>query len=63
MMRKGKNQIQNQLVLEIDPVSPRALAVGYMEGLMEALADLLLEAMGAVGVPKKGGVDEHQNHA
>ena len=34
-----------------------------LEGLVEALADLLLEALGAVGSAKKGGVDEHQDHA
>jgi hypothetical protein len=34
-----------------------------MEGLVEALADLLLQAMDAVGSLNKGGVDEHQNHA
>jgi hypothetical protein len=34
-----------------------------MGGLVEALADLLLEAPGAVGSATKGGVDEHQNHA
>ena len=33
-----------------------------MEGLVEALADLLLEALGAVGAATKGGVDEHQDH-
>jgi hypothetical protein len=34
-----------------------------MEGVLEALADLLLEALGAIRSAKKGGVDEHQDHA
>lgn len=62
-MRKGKSQIQNQLSLEIHIANPTSPVEACMEGLVEALADLLLEALGAVESPKKGGVDEHQNHA
>jgi hypothetical protein len=32
------------------------------KGLVETLADLLLEALGAVGTPQTGGTDEHQDH-
>lgn len=62
-MRRGRSQIQNQLCLEVHVVNPSSPIGTCLEGLVEALADLLLEAMGAVGSPNKGGVDEHQNHA
>jgi hypothetical protein len=62
-MRKRKSQIQNQLSLEINTVKRRPPVEASMEGLVEALADLLLEALGAVGSATKGGVDEHQDHA
>ena len=62
-MRKGKSQIQNQPSLEIYVVNPISPAETCLEGLVEALADLLLEAMGAARSPNKGGVDEHQDHA
>jgi hypothetical protein len=62
-MRKGRNQIPNQLCLEVNVVNPESPAEICLEGLVEALADLLLEAMGAARSAKKGGVDEHQNHA
>jgi hypothetical protein len=53
-MRKGKSKYKT---------SSRSPVEACMEGLVEALADLLLEALGAVGSAKKGGVDEHQDHA
>jgi hypothetical protein len=62
-MRKRKIQIQNQLSLEINIVKSQSPVEASMEGLVEALADLLLEALGAVGSATKGGVDEHQDHA
>jgi hypothetical protein len=62
-MRKGKSQIQNQLCLGIHVVKQTTPVGACMEGLVEALADLLLEALGAVGAATKGGVDEHQDHA
>ena len=62
-MRKGKIQIQNQLSLEICVVKQTPPVEACMEGLVEALADLLLEALGAVESARKGGVDEHQDHA
>ena len=62
-MRKGNLQIQNQLSLEIIAVRQPSSAEACLEGLVEALADLLLEALGAVGSAKTGGVDEHQDHA
>jgi hypothetical protein len=62
-MRKRKTQIQRQLSLEMQIVKQTSPVETCMEGLVEALADLLLEALGAVGSATKGGVDEHQNHA
>ena len=62
-MRKQKIQIQNQLSLEIHTVKQAPPTEARMEGLVEALADMLLEALGAVGSAKKGGVGEHQDHA
>jgi hypothetical protein len=62
-MRTGKSQIQNQLVLEMHIVKSKPPIEVRAEGLVEALADLLLEALGVGGSPNKGGVDEHQNHA
>jgi hypothetical protein len=62
-MRKQKSQIQNQLSLEIHVVKQAHPAEIRIEGLVEALADMLLEALGAVGSEKKGGVNEHQDHA
>jgi hypothetical protein len=62
-MRKRKGQIKNQLSLEIQIVKQTLPVEDCLEGLVEALADLLLEALGAVGSATKGGVDEHQGHA
>jgi hypothetical protein len=61
-MRKRKAQIQKQLSLEMQIVKQTSPVETCMEGLVEALADLLLEALGAVQSATKGGVDEHQNH-
>ncbi|MFW8642421.1 hypothetical protein ACOJBO_04265 [Rhizobium beringeri] len=38
-------------------------AVKNVKGLVEALADLLLEALEANRMTKTGGVDEHEDHA
>lgn len=63
-MRKSRYQSRAQLVLELEPQNPQApLAQTSTKGLVEALADLLLEALGAAGSRTKGGVDEHQDHA
>lgn len=62
-MRKRKMEIQNQLSLEIRVVKQTPPTEDCMEGLVEALADLLLAALGAVGSATKGGADEHQDHA
>lgn len=64
-MRRSKNQIRLQLVLDLEPRDPPPLAaVKNVNGLIEALADLLLEAMGerTEAAANKGGVDEPQDH-
>ena len=62
-MRRVRSQIENQLCLEVHLVNPKTPVETCPEGLVEALADLLLEAMSAARSAKKGGVGEHQNHA
>jgi hypothetical protein len=62
-MRKRKSQIQNQLSLGMDIVIQESPVEDCLEGLVEALADLLLEALGTAKSATKGGVDEHQDHA
>jgi hypothetical protein len=50
-----------QLVLELERPISTTLAQRNTKGLVEALADLLLEALAAVA--KLGGVDESDDHA
>ena len=45
-MRKRRYQGRGQLVLELEPRNQRALAAAGTKGLVETLADLLLEALG-----------------
>ena len=54
-----------QLVLELEPQNRRALIERSTKGLVEALADLLLEALETEGATatRKEGVDEQQDHA
>ena len=60
-MRKNRHHSRAQLVLELDAQSPTTPMEGNTKGLVEALADLLLEALAAE--TKLGGVDESQDHA
>jgi hypothetical protein len=65
-MRKSKYQSRMQFVLELERQNPQPPVVKDMKGLVEALADLLLGALGqqpAVKLTEKGGVDEPQDHA
>lgn len=65
-MRRSRYQSRTQLVLELERQRPRPLVERSTKGLVEALADLLLEALGDQPIAKsteKGGVDEHQDHA
>ena len=60
-MRKNRHHSQAQLVLELDRQNPTTPVERNTKGLVEALADLLLEALAAE--TKLGGVDESQDHA
>jgi hypothetical protein len=60
-VRKIRRHSQAQLVLELERQIPTTLVEGNTKGLVEALADLLLEAL--VAETKLGGVDESQDHA
>lgn len=60
-MRKSRHYSRAQLVLELDRQIPTSIVEGNTKGLVEALADLLLEALAAE--TKLGGGDETQDHA
>ncbi len=62
-MRSRQHHNRAQLVLELEPQNPRTPVARNAKGLVEALADLLLEALEAEGSTKTGGVDELQDHA
>ena len=62
-MRSRQYHNRAQLVLELEPQNPRVPVARNAKGLVEALADLLLEALEAEGSTKTGGVDELQDHA
>jgi hypothetical protein len=53
-----------QLALDLERQSQSLpTVITNPEGLVAALADLLLEALGVERVMTKGGGDEHQDHA
>ena len=63
-MRKRWYQTWGQLVLELEPSDQPALVQASTKGLVEALADLLLEALGTEGgttTATGGGGDEQQD--
>jgi hypothetical protein len=64
-VRRSQYHSRGQLVLELEPRDHPVPVERSTKGLVEALADLLLEALGMEGATstKKGGVDEQQNHA
>lgn len=66
-MRRNKKRDRSQLVLDLGPRDPMPLpAVKNVKGLIEALADLLLEAMGertTDAAARQGGAREPQDHA
>jgi len=59
-VRKRRYQGRGQLVLELEPRNRRTLAAAGTKGLVETLADLLLEALGRpeAGPDAMGGGDE-----
>ena len=65
-MRNRRYQGRAQLVLELQPHDQRVLVTPSTKGLVEALADLLLAALGkdaeTTTTATGGGVDERQNH-
>jgi hypothetical protein len=60
-VRKKRHHGRAQLVFDLDRQIPTTPVEGNKKGLVEALADLLLEALAAE--TKLGGVDESQDHA
>jgi hypothetical protein len=60
-VRRNRRHNQAQLVLELERQIPTALVERNTKGVVEALADLLLEAL--VAETNLGGVDEPQDHA
>ena len=62
-MRKSRFQNRSQFVLALERPSPSLPIEQSIDGLLEVLADLLLEAAGTPRSITKGGVDEQQNHA
>jgi hypothetical protein len=65
-VRKRRNLDRRQLALDLGPRNPTPfLGIPNAKGLIEALADLLLEAIGerpADAAAKQGGDREPQNH-
>ena len=61
-MRRIPSQNRAQLVLALVEQNPEPVAEHGLEGLVETLADLLLQALEAAATPETGGRDEHQNH-
>ena len=61
-MRSRRNRDHNQLVLELERQNLQ-VPVKNVKGLVEALADLLLEALKVDRTAKTGGADEHEDHA
>jgi len=60
-VRRNRRHDRAQLVLELEQQNAQATAERTPKGLVEVLADLLLEAL--VAETKLGGVDEPQDHA
>jgi hypothetical protein len=60
-VRRNQRHNRTQLVLELEHQNPPTAVERNPKGLVEALADLLLEAL--VAETKLGGVDEPQDHA
>ena len=62
-MQRSLCRSRAQLVLELENHSRQAPVERSAEGLIEVLADLLLEALRVEESTMKGGKDEHQDHA
>ena len=62
-MRRSQYLNPAQLVLELDREKSEPPFKGNPTGLVEALADLLLGALGVERLTTTGGGDERQDHA
>lgn len=63
-MPKTRFRNRAQLVLELERQNPEPPVTQSAKGLVETLADLLLEALGTTETQQKqGGVNERQDHA
>lgn len=60
-MRSRRHQNRDQLVLQLERQN-RQVPVKNVKGLVEALADLLLEALEVHRTAKTGGADEREDH-
>jgi len=60
-MRANRYQSQSQLKMQFDPPAPSPLDGVRPMGVVETLADLLLEAVGEAVA--EGGGDDQQDHA
>ena len=60
-MRRSRYRNRAQLVLELERQIPYSPVSQSTKGLVEALADLLLEALAAEA--DQGGGDEREDHA
>ena len=63
MRRTPRRRHRAQLVLALAVPHPEPRAGNEAEGLLQALADLLLEAAKIEATTKMGGADEHPDHA
>ncbi len=63
MVRRRPNRSRAQLVLELERRVPEPPIERSTKGLVETLADLLLEALGTGAALGTGGADEQQDHA
>ena len=62
-MRQNRYQNRKQLVLELERTNLIPLVERGTKGLVETLADLLLEALGEQSLSEAGGANEHEDHA
>lgn len=61
-MQRNLCRSRAQLVLDLENHNHQTPVSAPAEGLVEALAELLLEALRAEGPTIKGGMDERQDH-
>jgi hypothetical protein len=60
-MRRRRHQHRDQFVLQLERQN-RQVPVKNVKGLVEALADLLLEALEVNRTAKTGDADEREDH-